>query len=86
MLIPTQKADDRSVVRFSTTSMRGLIEQTAAFCAAQGLSLVVKIHPALPRRETRVQAGWVTALNATALRGRVFLSKARAPNSRALHC
>ena len=47
VFIPTQKFEDVSVRKFSTTTYPQLIERVLLFCIAQKLPLVLKIHPHL---------------------------------------
>ena len=66
VFIPTQKFNDLSVVRYSRITYPELLDGAVAFCRANNLSLVVKIHPHLrgeqlqgqQRRIRRLQAAY----------------------------
>jgi len=55
VFLPTQKFEDLTIKLFSETSVPSLLEQTARFCQARAIPLVVKIHPRVGGKDRDVQ-------------------------------
>jgi len=62
IFVPTQKADDLSVTRYSNATMAQLIDSAIAFGKAYQLPVVFKVHPALEASEGEEQRSLILRL------------------------